>query len=333
MGNNLRSSSLHVAMKIIFALVFLITGTGLQAQNKPVPTQFDRFIQRPGIEWAAYASDTFNFTNAGFNLLLLNRLNKKQVKASLPVESRSSEAGNIRYTGIDSIEHAFYGDDNTFVLVDSTGEPIEKVRSVPQYDNSNFTTTEITQVLYIEKGKLKSYIPFVTPMLPVHLLSGQYIGQRFFFTSCFNYAHTCKARKKTKLVLLSHTSRLIKLDAPADQLKTLYGRNLVETLWPAIIKNKTAVFDATDNRRLQTEELSSLHSKEPVMIPVYDSIGNISRYEVFEGQATEPGYTAVALQQDWYYDSRKNKVFSFITGLLLYTSKSGTAPYLKVVFE
>jgi len=304
----------------------------VQAQNKTVPTQFDRFVQRSGIEWAAYASDTFNFSATGFNLLLLNRLTKKQVKASLPVESRSSEAGQIRYTIIDSITHAFYGD-NTVVLVDSAGEPIKKVKPVPQYDNNNFTTTEITQVLYIEQGKLKSYIPFVTPMLPVYLSSGQYIGQRYFFTSCFNYTHKCKARKKNKLIFLSHTKRMLKLDAPADQLKTMYGRNLVETLWPAIIKNKTTVLDAADNRRLETEELNFLHSKEPVMVPVYDSIGNISRYEVFEGQATVPTYTAVELQQDWYYDSRKNKVFSFITGLLLYTSKSGTAPWLKLIFE
>ncbi|MBK7306127.1 MAG: hypothetical protein IPI88_03240 [Chitinophagaceae bacterium] len=159
-------------------LIFLFASQVLFAQNKPLPTQFDKFVNKPGIEWAAYASDTVNFTSAGLNNLLLKRISKNEIKASKPVESRTAETDKITYCPLDSIDQAFYGD-RIDIMMDSTGTQYFMKREVPEKDSSNFKRTEVTQILYIEKGKLKSYIPFITPTLPVYMSTGSILGSVF----------------------------------------------------------------------------------------------------------------------------------------------------------
>ncbi len=189
------------------------------AQVKPIPTQFDKFVNKPGIQWAAYASDTFNFDRTDLNNILLKRLIKKEIKASLPVESRTAAINHIKYLPIDSINSAYFGEAN------GLGNRI---------DTARFVITEITQVVYVEKGILKSYIPFVTPALPVYLSSGKYLGESFYFNTAYNYKYNRKFPKKTKLIFLGQTKSKLKNDQlqNKDQLKTMYGKNLLEHSGP-----------------------------------------------------------------------------------------------------
>ena len=301
-------------------VIFLLSCHISPAQNNPQPTQFDKFVSKPKIEWAAHASDTFNFTNTDFNNLLLNRLGKKHIKASLPMESRTGSANQIKYTIKDSIDNAFYGA-NADVVIDSAGNTISLKRVVPQKDTSNFKLTEVAQILYVENGKLKSYIPFVTPTLPVFISTGKYIGERFYFTTCFNYKYNCKPRKINKLIFLKQTKKMIKLDPEqkTDQLKNMYGKNLLETLWPYVLENKIEVISVDGKRKLKPEELNiNLFNTTATIAPIYDSVGNIVQYDV----VTDPiDLKRVQLIQDWYYDYRKNKVFSHIIEMVLYLNK------------
>ena len=324
-------------LTVIFLLICHISS----AQNNTQPTQFDKFVAKPKIEWAAYASDTFNFTTANFNNLLLNRLGKKQIKASLPIESRTASTNHIKYTIIDSIEHVFYGD-NADVVMDSAGNTISRKRAVPTKDTSNFKLTEVTQILYVEDGKLKSYIPFVTPTLPVFISTGKYIGERFYFTSSFNYKYNCKPRKISKLIFLKQTKKMIKLDPEqkSDQLKNMYGKNLLQTLLPYIQAKHIEVSSVDGNRNVKPEEWNTnLSGMEPVISPIYDSVGNIAKYNI-ESSTMDPNkFTDVQLVQDWYYDYRKNKIFSTITEMVLYLSKFNkednkeTVPVLRLLFK
>ncbi len=239
-------------------LIFLFASQISFAQNKPQPTQFDKFVNKPGIEWAAYASDTVNFTSAGLNNLLLKRISKNEIKASKPVESRTAETDKITYCPLDSIDQAFYGD-RIDILMDSTGTQYFMKRDVPEKDSSNFKGTEVTQILYIEKGKLKSYIPFITPTLPVYMSTGKYIGERFYFTSCYNYTYNNKPRNKSKLIFLTQTKKMISLTTTQnDQLKEMYGQNLFESIWPHVLKNEIDVFAIKDNGKLKPEEQENL---------------------------------------------------------------------------
>ena len=317
-------------------LIFLFASQNLFAQNKPQPTQFDKFVNKPGIEWAAYASDTVNFTSAGLNNLLLKRISKNEIKASKPVESRTAETDKITYCPLDSIDQAFYGD-RIDIMMDSTGTQYFMKREVPEKDSSNFKRTEVTQILYIEKGKLKSYIPFITPTLPVYMSTGKYIGERFYFTSCYNYTYNNKPRNKSKLIFLMQTKKMISLATTQnDQLKEMYGQNLVEAIWPHVLKNKIDVFAIKDNWKLKREELDiSIAVNEPILVPIYDSAGNVISYVVTSKPVDMNRFTDVQLVQDWYYDHKRNKIYSNIKELILFLKKDDKemAPVLRLVFR
>ena len=317
-------------------LIFLFASQVLFAQNKPLPTQFDKFVNKPGIEWAAYASDTVNFTSAGLNNLLLKRISKNEIKASKPVESRTAETDKITYCPLDSIDQAFYGD-RIDIMMDSTGTQYFMKREVPEKDSSNFKRTEVTQILYIEKGKLKSYIPFITPTLPVYMSTGKYIGERFYFTSCYNYTYNNKPRYKSKLIFLTQTKKMISLATTQnDQLKEMYGQNLVEAIWPHVLKNKIDVFAIKDNWKLKREELDiSIAVNEPILVPIYDSAGNVISYVVTSKPVDMNRFTDVQLVQDWYYDHKRNKIYSNIKELILLLKKDDKemAPVLRLVFR
>jgi Gliding motility associated protein GldN len=330
-----------MAKKLI--VIFFFTGNIIFAQNKPEPTQFDKFVNKPKIVWAAYASDTINFANAGLNIMLLNRLGKKEIKASLPIESRTSGSNQIRYITLDQIDNTFYGDNEDLVM-DSSGNVVIQKRAIPKKDSSNFKLTEVTQILYTEKGILKSYVPFVTPTLPVFMSTGTYVGERFYFTTCFNKRYNYKSRKKNKVIFLSQTKKMIKLKPaePSDNLKEMYGQNLLETLWPNVLKNEIAAFSIDNNRKLKPEELDiSLTYEMPVLAPIYDStsVSTVVAYKVVADAINPKRFTDVELVQDWYYDHKKNKVFSNIKEMVLYLSKFDKkedkipVPVLKLVFK
>jgi hypothetical protein len=134
---------------------------------------------------------------------------------------------------------------------------------------------------------------------------------------------------------------MIKLDVEhkTDQLKEMYGQNLLQALWPSVLNNKIEVF-SIDNRKLKPEELDiTLAFNEPVLAPVYDSAGSVRSYLVISNPIDMKRFTDVQLVQDWYYDYRKNKVYSYIKEMVLYLIKfnkikeKDAEPVLRLVFK
>jgi hypothetical protein len=323
--------------------LFLLTGNIAFAQSKTAATRFDEFVNTRKITWAAYASDTINFTRVNFNNLLLSRLGKKEIKASLPIEIRAGVANQIIYTILDSIDKAFYGD-NADIMMNSEGNEVSVKRAIPKKDSSNFKVTEVTQILYIENGKLKSYVPFVTSALPVFMSTGNYIGERFYFTSCFNYRYKDKPRNTNKLIFLKQTKKLINIQTPqrTEQLKEMYGKNLLEAIWPSVLKNEIEVFSIDRNIKLKPEELNSeLVYDQPKIVPIYDSTSGsvVLKYNVVFEPINPGQFTLVQLIQDWYYDQRKNKVYSNTREMILYltkfnkTEQKDPEPVLRLIFK
>jgi len=330
-------------MKKKLVVIFLLINQVSFAQTRNYPTRFDEFIVRPKIEWAAYASDSFNFSKAGLNNLLTERLVKKEIKASLPVESRTVESNQIKYVSYDSILENHFRDIYPPVpVLDSLGNVIEYKRQIPEIDISTFIITEVTQILYIENGTLKSYIPWVTPTLPVHLSTGVYLGESFYYNTAYNFKYNYKSHKRNKIILLKQTNKKIKL-AVADthnQLKVLYGRNFIETLWPYILQNKIEVFSVDSNKIADPAELDSRFSfTQQVFVPFFDSVNSVTAYKVENNDLELQKFTDASLVQDWYYDATKNIVFNKITALYLYINsytkedEKKPEPVLKLVFK
>lgn len=211
-------------------------------------------------------------------------------------------------------------------------------------DTVLFTKTDIAQVLYIEKGKLKSYVTWVSPMIPIITSFGLFLGDGGYFSTCFNPKYNYKPRKKNKIILLSESRRNIRMDTVTNdesRLKELYGRNLIETLWPNILNGEIDAFETKTNSKLQPEEINRyLINKTRIPVPVYDTTGTVSGFEFRRTDFDPKLITSIDLLQDWYYDQKKNIVFNTIRELYFYTTENGsggeiikTPPILKIVFK
>jgi hypothetical protein len=115
----------------------------------------------------------------------------------------------------------------------------------------------------------------------------------------------------------------LKTTQKTDQLKEMYGKNLVEAIWPYVLKNEIDAFAIDQNLKLKPEELDiTLAYNQPVITPIYDSTGSsIITFKVIADPIDPGRFTDVQLIQDWFYDHKKNKVYSYITELVLYLIK------------
>ncbi len=252
----------------------------------------------------------------------------------------SDGANYIRYMTKDSIDNIVLYPFNSFPILDSNGNtiPIKWEDQRRKIDTVSFTMIDITQVLYIENGKLKSYVPWVSPMIPIVTSFGVTLGDGGYFSTCFNFKYNYEPSQKTRTLFLSQTRQKIRLDTTGsgNRLKELYGRNLIETLWPYILENKFEVLSTETNTKLKIEEINPNQLKIPVAF--FDSLG-ISTYWTQYIDLNPAWFTEIQLVQDWYYNYTENIVFNKIRELYLYikdpSKEEGgvSLPVLKIVFN
>lgn len=327
-------------MKKILIVTFLATTSFCHAQDKQ-PTRFDKFINQPSIQWAAYASDTFNFDQANLNNILLSRLKNKKIKATLPVISQTIEANTVNYVSYDSIFRNYFRDKNPIIpVMNEQGDVIEYVQEVPAVDTAAFRLTEVTQILYVENGTLKSYVPWVTPTLPVFMSSGKYIGESFFFNTAYSFKHKYKTKKRHSIVFLGQTSRRIKTNSGDHLLKQIYGKGMVEVLWPSFVAGRADLYSPAENRKLDADELNIvLGTHDPVLSPLYSPENAIFKFEPVTRKLKPGDINEVLLVQDWYYNSTKNTAYNIIKEMVMFVEKQDAhnhivqVPVLTCVFR
>lgn len=326
-------------MKKMLTVILLLIGQIVTAQIIHQPSQFDKFINDKKIEWAAYNSDSFYFNKAGLNDLLVKRLANKEIKASLPIAARSAEINNIQNLLKDSIDKLILTDGHKVIpLYDSNGNVIKANIFQKESNASIYNITEVTQILFIEKGVLKSYVPFVTPTLPLFLSSGKYLGESYYFNTAYNFKHNYKLRKRHKVIFLEQTNKPLQLK-PSDEengLKELYGKNLIETLWPYIMENKIDVISKDGKKLMAAADLNNTSGISGIaLIPLYDSVNAVYTYKSEYSKLTPAVFTHAVLVQDWYYNQTKNIVFNKIKEMYLYTDDDSktASPVLRLVFK
>lgn len=328
--------------KGVLAVFFVLINCRGFAQSSPSPTQFDKFISNSKIEWAAYISDSFYFDKTNFNNLLISRLAKAEIKASLPFSERSESINSIKYLPKDSIDKLVITEGHKVKpLLDSNGNVVWHFNNKPNNHPPIYGITEVCQILYVQNGKLKTYVPFVTPVLPLFMSTGKYLGESFYFNTAYNFNRKSKNRKKDKIVFLQQTSKPVLLNEPykKNNLKELYGKNWLETLWPSLAANNIAVFSIEQNRALTDSELTPETSITiPEVAPLYDSAGAISKYKIEKVGIRPADFTEAVLIQDWYYNASKNIVYNKIREIYLYTNDAAEPnnrkePLVKLIFR
>ena len=326
-----------------FALLICIFSTKLFAQAQPVSTQFDTFINKPSIEWAVYANDTIRFEKSELNKILANRYAKNEIKASLSVISGSAQANSISYLQKDKLDRKIQGPGIRVPVYDSIGNMIRTDIIYYTIDADSFKTTGVTQILYIENGALKSYIPWVAPKMPVITSTGIFLGYSDYFCTAFNFKYQSQPAPKSKIIFLTETKRIINMDSvnAENKLKELYGKNLIQTLWPYILNNKFKIYNNSTGKLIKATDISTdLTNEEKLILPIYDSLGNHIK-NVFYKEPLKPDiFTQAELTQKWYYNHSQNLVFNTITAISVYTKKwtangedKEASPVLKIVFE
>ena len=294
------------------------------------PTQFDKFIAKPGIEWAAYISDTVRFFKNNLSEILRNRFDKNEIKASVPVTARTIESNKIIYSKKDEIISHYPS-----MQGQEPGEYLDSTVSDLVY---------AAEILYIEKGILKTYIPWISPKFSVITASGLRLGYADYFSSAFNFKYNFSPASHDKIILLEQTKRKLKIDSlsSANMLKELYGKNVAEVLWPYILNDKVDVFSIEGNKKLLANDLHTGIIMEQVPVPVYDSTGILmGNKKVFSEPVLPENIAEVELTQNWLYDETKNIVYSIIPGMILYATPSKgnddihmeNLPVVKIVFK
>lgn len=328
--------------KLIFLLLLPVSPVFAQLPTEQKATRFDRFITRPEIEWAAYINDTIRFENPNLNRILLLRLARNEIRASLPAGSGSSDADRVKYLkkkDIDLVKFHVY-EKHRF---DSTGELTGIEYLVPAIDTASFTLTHATQIIYVVNGQVKTYVPWVSTMIPVVTSTGIYLGDGDYFSTCFNDNYNYQAGKQNKIQFLSQSKRKLRLDTAdvRSRLKELYGRNLLRTIWPAVLENRFGIIDCAKNKMIKAKELDAdLIFGPKIPVPFYDADGNQAGTRLVQEELSPDSFTSIELIQDWYYDAAKNVVFNTIREMTLYAKKwtadglsAGPSPILKLVFK
>ena len=327
---------------IITILLLLVRISYAQQPGQQLETPFDKFISQPGIEWAVYFNDTISFTRYNLNKHLVDRLKHHSINASRPIASGSSQAAQVIYLKNAEIDKVLYRFDETQSLDPLGNISVIKKSASLKIDTSKITLTDAIQILYVEKGQLKSYIPWIATMTPIVTSAGIYLGDGECFSTCFNLQYKTTLRNAEKDIFLGHSNKKIIIDSVdrRNKLKELYGRNLVQTLWPLIIKGGIKVFSPQTGKLISISEINSdLVNEEKTQVPLYDSVGNLIGYRQVQEPLSPDFFSRAELEQDWYYNNATNIVYNRIRKLVLYAKKQSSGgeasvatPILKIIF-
>jgi hypothetical protein len=218
----------------------------------------------------------------------------------------------------------------------------------PWLFNSRSTDlVELTQVLYIQKGSLQSQVLWVSPLYFVTTPAGTELGVAQAFTTAFNKKTYISRRTIKRAISLGSSQQTIRLDTaqrPETMLKPMYGKNILEALWPQLSSGRFSFGIPGSNQALAFKEVDMrLIDDQEVVVPIYDSLGNIMESKKMSSENTPLRLSAInyiRLQQTWFYSARKNIVYSRINEITLFARKwingrqqEKPSPVLKILLK
>lgn len=328
--------------KILLLLCLLSTLCGF-GQNI-----FTSFVENKKISFAIITNDTFHFRNPNLSLLLRDALSKGKVKGSIIEDEKNFST--LTYANKEAIinrvapnreSKVMDADGNITATVVEAEDPLFSSR---YFDEQTNDLLEIQEVLYIESGILKSYVPYVSPKYAVFTSWGQKLGISNSFSTAFNKKRSISSSLKKKAVLIGTTKTIKRLDTVQQQnlLKQLYGQNLLQALWPNLHKKQYEFYKMDSLIKIPFEKINMGLVSNPA-VPVYDAEGNLTgtkMYPMDDQPLNLSLITNIQLEQNWYYHAGKNILFNLITELVLYTKKTDentgaerTAPVLKIILR
>lgn len=330
-------------MKNSLTIILLIL-TRLSFAQSSVPTQFDTFISRPSIQWAAYVFDSLRFQKHNLASILVHRMTDNQIITSLPLNAGAKEVDCIEYCLSDDVKDRFgvglvgpaYDSLGNIIAIDSADLPKSGIDSLSE--NLLFCN----QVLYVEDERLQAYIPWISPTYSMYFSYRRFAWFMPYFSTSFNFDPNYFPPQKDKILKLESRRLKVKLDSIAKEnmLKELYGKNLVWALWPSVESGAVKIYSVKTGQRILPEKINQF-----IVAPVarcydrYNDVGEIIGCNCENGNPIPFYITEVDIIQDWIYDYTANKVICKIPEMLLYVGRDDDGnlcvsdqPELKIIF-
>ncbi len=308
---------------------------------------FVKFVESRKIQFATQLPDTFHFGDPNLSLLIRQRLSRENIKAVLPTEEKTGN--KIKYARPEEIRariapnkevKVIDEDGNVTATVVESEDPLFAAR---YFDEQTRDMVEIPQVIYIESGKLRSYIPYFSTKYAVSTSWGQKLGISNAFNTGYNKNRKLSSRVKRRSKLLAGTKTLVRLDTVQSQnlLKQLYGQNLLQALWPHFHKKQFEIYRMDSMIKIPFEKLN-MGLVSQINVPVYSEDGTLEGSTKFPVETLPLLPAAVGemqVVQNWFYNERKNILFSNITELLLFPASNFSQsvpqgkPVLKILLK
>jgi hypothetical protein len=341
-------------MKLLLAFLFLsILHTCFSQDNYQgeKPSVFDTFIKRSTIEWAAFADDTVRFNTPNLSDLLIKRMENREIKTMYPIRRDDYIRNYYDYYTLPFIEFTTTKENHQMFypccidyMYDSLGRVLGDTVQKPRrkIDDRTYDLLWATQILYIENGQLKSYIPWVAPTFSA-IVAEQFLGVDTYFGTCLNFKYNFKPASNDNIIFLGETKRMVLYDSvfKTETLKQTYGRNLLQSIWAYVAAGKINVYNSATNKKVLPQDLDYFSlSSQPYSVALYDSFGNEIGTK-YKNPNPIPYYiTEVEIVQQWYYNYTKNIVTCKIPGMFLYAGRDDNnnpvkadKPVLKILFK
>ena len=347
-----------------FIAILLLTGNICFAQSK---IEYANFIQTDtAVKWAAVYSSYVNLTpvNPNFNLRNFYIGKLKRQGATAYVQDNASFSVTPARLNYDqykaSIKAVNYDATkmNWFFNYDEKYNASEKVFT--QESNTCDTCTlnnkmsffKVTQLLYYRKNQLKIQNILLSPIIYKKETGASKETTSYFETSSFAFNQIKNAdvpvpaaakfigRACNNLVLLPSDSP----NTSENNILTLNDWNLTRILSADVKKKIVKAYNTDksiypDQKNILDYRKIDEYKAETVIVPIYDSVGNIIRYEQMKREIIYDTIYNYTLIQDFYFDFEKEILYSKLVALAprikIFTSTGqfiGLTDYWGVIF-
>ena len=290
-----------------------------QKYYKLQPTLFDSFIQSPRITWALRINANYILKEDSFNLW--NYLYDEWNAGSLEIYARNSLK---EYQLIDNAHIAS--------SVDTLKQIFNPVAVNVMTDSLKYIQAD--QIFYIKDNKLKSAIISASIALPYALQTGQIIRFGPAFYSCINGSVQNKVVSDSMIDLGIHSCKLgfkdegfsminLNISNRSDfsdqtEIKRMYNHSLPDILWDLVLRDKLDLYNIED-KPIAAEALEAYPFYEDYPEVKFDDKGNIIDTVWIKRTLTPGSITSIDVVQQFYFDKRKEALFSTVSLIYLYS--------------
>ena len=322
--------------KLLILLLVYSPATQAQISTAKIKTSLNSFIENNAVQWAAYSNDTSSFAGSGVMEQLFNQYKAGKIKGVIPVDNGSADEDHFQNRSEKDLEKLLFGSADTMYNSEKTG--IKTTTPARFSDLLKDPVYELSRIFYVRDGALRSYISRVSAKTPVTTGSGLYIGLLKTVSFGVNKKYNAAPAANDKQVRLGEIDKTFYSDSIGwnEQLKEVYGRNLIETLWPSVVSGKASLYTNPGNQKITASQLrtGNYPGADKIHVPVYDSLGNLSPgAKVMTAEISASSFDKILIREDIYYDETKDIFIGKINEILLFRQAFGTDEVSKPAFR